>query len=106
MTPLLTTCDRWDLGGVSHPMHPDTKLPTIFVYDAYTGGIGIAETTYQSLQELLTATLSMIRACPCTDGCPSCIQSPKCGSGNRPLDKWGAVTLLERLLTETAKIEA
>ncbi len=98
MMPLLATCDRWDLGGVSHPNHPDTALPTIFVHDAYSGGIGIAEATYPTLKTLLEATLQMIAECPCAEGCPSCIQSPKCGNNNHPLDKFGAVDLLKRLL--------
>jgi DEAD/DEAH box helicase domain-containing protein len=98
MMPLLSTCDRWDIGGVSHPDHPDTALPTVFIYDGYAGGVGIAEATYDRLQELLGATLSAIRGCPCAEGCPSCVQSPKCGNNNEPLDKLGACTLLEALL--------
>jgi DEAD/DEAH box helicase domain-containing protein len=103
MMPLLATCDRWDLGGVSHPAHPDTSLPTIFVYDAYPGGIGIAEGTYPSLSELLEATRAMIAECPCAEGCPSCVQSPKCGNNNEPLDKWGAQEVLAALLQPQAK---
>jgi DEAD/DEAH box helicase domain-containing protein len=98
MMPLLSTCDRWDVGGVSHPEHPDTNLPTVFVYDGYPGGVGIAEATYARLQELLTATREIIADCPCADGCPSCVQSPKCGNNNEPLDKNGARRLLEMLL--------
>ncbi len=99
MMPLLATCDRWDLGGVSHPAHPDTNLPTIFVYDAYPGGVGIAEGTYPDLPTLLLSTKAMIAECPCAEGCPSCVQSPKCGNNNEPLDKQGAIDLLEALLT-------
>ena len=97
MMPLLSTCDRWDVGGVSHPDHPDTGLPTIFIYDGYPGGVGIAEATYSTLDELLTATLAIITDCPCAEGCPSCVQSPKCGNNNEPLDKQGARRLLELL---------
>ena len=98
MMPLLSTCDRWDVGGVSHPEHPDTNLPTIFIYDGYPGGVGIAEATYASLRELLGATHALIADCVCADGCPSCVQSPKCGNNNEPLDKTGARRLLESLL--------
>jgi DEAD/DEAH box helicase domain-containing protein len=98
MMPLLCTCDRWDLGGVSHCEHPDTLAPTIFIYDGYPGGVGIAEATYERLEELLRATHATIAACPCADGCPSCVQSPKCGNNNEPLDKHGAQYLLELLL--------
>ncbi len=99
MTPLLATCDRWDLGGVSHPNHPDTTFPTIFVHDAYSGGVGIAEAIYPALKELLVATQKMIEECPCAEGCPSCVQSPKCGNNNQPLDKYGASELLKLLLS-------
>jgi DEAD/DEAH box helicase domain-containing protein len=98
MMPLLCTCDRWDVGGVSHCDHPDTQQPTIFIYDGYPGGVGIAEATYEMLEELLRATHATIADCPCADGCPSCVQSPKCGSNNEPLDKQGARYLLELLL--------
>lgn len=98
MMPLLSTCDRWDVGGVSHSDHPDTALPTIFIYDGYPGGVGIAEATYAGLRELLGATHAIIMDCPCIDGCPSCVQSPKCGNNNVPLDKRGAQRLLEALL--------
>ncbi|MCX6381491.1 MAG: DEAD/DEAH box helicase [Armatimonadetes bacterium] len=102
MMPLMATCDRWDLGGVSHTNHPDTASPTIFVYDAYSGGVGIAEATYPTLQLLLRATQQMIAECPCAEGCPSCVQSPKCGNNNQPLDKHGANELLDILLRDTA----
>jgi DEAD/DEAH box helicase domain-containing protein len=102
MMPLLCTCDRWDVGGVSHNDHPDTHRPTIFIYDGYPGGVGIAEATYERLEALLCATHATIAACPCADGCPSCIQSPKCGNNNEPLDKQGARYLLELLLPEAA----
>jgi DEAD/DEAH box helicase domain-containing protein len=100
MMPLLSTCDRWDVGGVSHPEHPDTALPTIFIYDGYPGGVGIAEATYASLDVLLKATHDIIMECPCADGCPSCVQSPKCGNNNEPLDKRGAGQLLRLILAK------
>jgi DEAD/DEAH box helicase domain-containing protein len=106
MMPLLNTCDRWDVGGVSHPEHPDTALPTIFIYDAHPGGIGIAEATYDTLDELLKAASSLIADCPCLDGCPSCVQSPKCGNNNSPLDKIGARFLIDRLMRPTISPEA
>ena len=98
LLPLFATCDRWDIGGVSTPMHPDTGLPTVFVYDGHPGGAGFAERGYQRAREWLTATLDAITACECERGCPSCIQSPKCGNGNDPLDKAGSVVLLKLLL--------
>lgn len=98
MMPLLATCDRWDVGGISYPLYPDTNAPTVFIYDGYPGGVGIAESTYERLHELLSATHAIIAECPCADGCPSCVQSPKCGSNNEPLDKRGARLLLELLL--------
>lgn len=98
LMPLFTMCDRWDVGGVSSPYHPDTALPTIFIYDGYPGGAGISEATFDRLRELLAVTAEMIESCPCQDGCPSCIQSPKCGNNNKPLDKRGAAFLLEKLV--------
>ncbi|MGI9622476.1 MAG: DEAD/DEAH box helicase [Acidimicrobiales bacterium] len=97
--PLFTICDRWDVGGVSTALHADTMLPTIFIYDGYQGGAGIAELGFESADRHLRATLDVLHSCPCADGCPSCVQSPKCGNGNEPLDKDSAVTLLETLLT-------
>ncbi len=98
LLPLFATCDRWDIGGVSTPLHPDTGLPTVFVYDGHPGGAGFAERGYQRARDWLGATLAAITACECERGCPSCIQSPKCGNGNDPLDKAGAVRLLSTLL--------
>ena len=100
LLPLVATCDRWDIGGVSTPMHPDTELTTIFIYDGYPGGAGIAERGAMTSQRWLRATLEAIRGCPCAHGCPSCVQSPKCGNGNEPLDKQGAVALLAAILGE------
>ncbi len=94
MLPLFTICDRWDVGGVSMAVHPQTGEPTIFVYDGYPGGAGIAELAFDAAARHVRATLDLIAACPCDDGCPSCVQSPKCGNWNEYLDKGGAITLL------------
>ena len=98
MLPLFTLCDRNDIAGVSTPLHPDTGKAQIFIYDAYPGGIGIAEKGFELVEKLWQATLDAITACPCQEGCPSCIQSPKCGNNNKPLDKKAAQILLEGLL--------
>ena len=94
MLPLFTICDRWDVGGVSMAQHPQTGEPTIFVYDGYPGGAGIAELAFDAAARHVRATLDLVAACPCDDGCPSCVQSPKCGNWNEYLDKGGAITLL------------
>ena len=98
LLPLVATCDRWDIGGVSTPMHPDTGLTTIFVYDGYPGGAGITERGFHTSERWLRATLETIQACLCARGCPSCVQSPKCGNGNEPLDKTAAAALLAAIL--------
>ena len=98
MLPLFTICDRWDVGGVSTEFQPDTGLATICIYDAYLGGAGIAELGYQRGRTHLTATLELLRSCACDFGCPSCVQSPKCGNLNEPLSKLGAITLLTEIL--------
>lgn len=98
--PLFALCDRNDIGGVSTPSHPDTGRAQIFIYDAYPGGIGIAEKGFDLIEELWQATLKAITECPCQEGCPSCIQSPKCGNNNKPLDKKAAQILLGGLLGE------
>ncbi|MGW4382751.1 DEAD/DEAH box helicase [Kitasatospora sp. NPDC004531] len=98
LLPLFATCDRWDIGGVSVPLHPDTGLPTVFVYDGHSGGAGFAERGFRRAVEWLTATRDAIAACECDRGCPSCVQSPKCGNGNEPLDKAAAIRLLTVLL--------
>ncbi len=96
--PLFAMCDRNDIGGVSTPLHPDTGRAQVFIYDAYPGGIGITEKGFDIITELWQATLRTIVECPCQDGCPSCIQSSKCGNNNQPLDKQAARVLLEELL--------
>jgi DEAD/DEAH box helicase domain-containing protein len=96
--PLYALCDRNDIGGVSTPFHADTGRAQIFIYDAHAGGIGIAEKGYELIDDLWKTTLKAISECPCEDGCPSCIQSPKCGNNNEPLDKAAARVLLEELL--------
>jgi DEAD/DEAH box helicase domain-containing protein len=98
MMPLVATCDRWDIGGVSTVLHPDTGRPTIVVHDGHPGGAGFAERGYAALPEWLTATRDAVAACECESGCPSCVQSPKCGNGNEPLDKARAVLLLDLVL--------
>ncbi len=98
LLPLFATCDRWDIGGASTALHPDTGRPTIFVYDGHPGGAGFAERGHAAAREWLTATRDAILACQCDDGCPSCVQSPKCGNANNPLDKWAAVALLTTVL--------
>ncbi|MGK5628026.1 DEAD/DEAH box helicase [Streptomyces sp. URMC 123] len=100
MLPLFATCDRWDIGGVSVPLHADTLLPTVFVYDGHPGGAGFAERAFHTAYTWLHATRAAIAACECEAGCPSCIQSPKCGNGNEPLHKRGAVRLLTTLLSK------
>jgi DEAD/DEAH box helicase domain-containing protein len=98
LLPLFAQCDRWDIGGLSTALHEGTGLATIFVYDGVPGGVGIAEVGFQQAEAWWRATADLLRDCPCADGCPSCVQSPKCGSGNQPLDKDGARLLAEALL--------
>ncbi len=98
LLPLFAMCDRWDIGGLSILIHPDTGKPQIFIYDGFPGGIGITEKAFALLESLWTATLDTIEQCPCDFGCPSCVQSPKCGNNNEPLDKKGAAVLLKGLL--------
>jgi DEAD/DEAH box helicase domain-containing protein len=99
LLPLVAACDRWDVGGVSYDLHPTTGRLTVFVYDGHDGGAGFAERGFRAAREWLGATVQAIASCECAAGCPSCIQSPKCGNGNDPLSKQGAVMLLECLLS-------
>ena len=94
LLPLLASCDRGDIGGVSTAVGPVGGLPTIFVYDGYPGGAGFAARGFRTMSTWWDATASAIEACECPTGCPSCVQSPKCGNGNDPLDKDGAVRVL------------
>jgi DEAD/DEAH box helicase domain-containing protein len=98
LLPLVATCDRWDIGGLSTAMHPDTGAPTVFVYDGHPGGAGFAERAYHAAGEWLGATRAAIDSCACEAGCPSCVQSPKCGNGNDPLAKADAVRVLDAVL--------
>jgi DEAD/DEAH box helicase domain-containing protein len=98
LLPLFAGCDRWDIGGISTTLHPDTGEPTVLVYDGYPGGAGFAERGYHVLSAWLGAVADAVRACPCTAGCPSCVQSPKCGNGNNPLDKRGAIAVLDLMV--------
>lgn len=96
--PLFAICDRWDVGGLSAAAHPDAPAGVFFIYDGYDGGIGIATLAFAAAERHLEATVDLIAACPCHRGCPSCVQSPKCGNFNEPLDKDGAIRLLRGAL--------
>ncbi|MBE1485584.1 DEAD/DEAH box helicase domain-containing protein [Plantactinospora soyae] len=104
LLPLVATCDRWDIGGLSTAAHPDTEAPTVFVYDGHPGGAGFAERAYHAAAAWLGATRDAIAECGCETGCPSCVQSPKCGNGNNPLAKAEAVRVLDVVLTNLAKV--
>jgi DEAD/DEAH box helicase domain-containing protein len=96
--PLWAMCDRWDIGGLSTNLHYQTGRPTIFVYDGHSGGVGITERGFEAFEGWVEDTAKMLDGCPCESGCPSCVQSPKCGNLNEPLDKAGALELLNRML--------
>ncbi len=98
LLPLWAMCDRWDIGGLSTNIHPQTGRPTVFVYDGHAGGVGIAERGFEAFEGWVGDTATLVRGCPCADGCPSCVQSPKCGNLNELLDKRGAATFLARLV--------
>ena len=97
--PLLAMCDRWDIGGLSTNAHPQTGGPTIFIHDGHPGGVGITRIAFAHFEELVGDAHRLITECRCRDGCPSCVQSPKCGNLNEPLSKAGALELLGRLLS-------
>jgi DEAD/DEAH box helicase domain-containing protein len=97
--PLIAMCDRWDIGGLSTNVHPQTGVPTIFIYDGHPGGVGITRRGYDEFERLVADANRLIGECPCKSGCPSCVQSPKCGNLNEPLSKRGALELLRRLQT-------
>jgi DEAD/DEAH box helicase domain-containing protein len=99
LLPLWAMCDRWDIGGLSTNVHYQTGRPTIFVYDGHAGGVGITERGFERFEDWVDDTTRMLRRCPCAAGCPSCVQSPKCGNLNEPLDKAGALAVLERMST-------
>ena len=97
--PLLAMCDRWDIGGLSTNVHFQTGRPTIFVYDGHPGGVGIAHRGFELFEKLVEDAARLIAECPCADGCPSCVQSPKCGNLNEPLHKAGALEVMDRMIT-------
>ena len=103
LLPLFAMCDRADIGGLSTPVHRQSRLPTVFVYDGYPGGVGISRRGFDAFESLARDTLGVITRCPCKKGCPACIQSPKCGNWNEPLSKDGAVSLLRYLLGQTGR---
>jgi DEAD/DEAH box helicase domain-containing protein len=96
--PLLAMCDRWDIGGLSTNLHPQTGGPTIFIYDGHPGGIGITRRGFLVFDALVDDAHRLISECPCESGCPSCVQSPKCGNLNEPLSKLGAAEVMGRML--------
>jgi len=102
--PLLVLCDRNDIGGISCPMHEQTEQATIFVYDGYAGGVGLAHEAFSQIEELLGRALQTISSCGCENGCPSCVHSPKCGSGNRPIDKPASIILLQKLMAASPPV--
>jgi DEAD/DEAH box helicase domain-containing protein len=98
MLPLMAVCDRWDIGGLSTNWHHSTGTATIFIYEAYPGGAGISPVAFDRGRRHWQATVEAIASCPCMQGCPSCVQSPKCGNLNEPLSKHGAIRLLKAVL--------
>ncbi|MBD0356357.1 MAG: DUF1998 domain-containing protein, partial [Rubrobacter sp.] len=104
--PLFAMCDRGDIGGLSVAVHRQTRVPTVFVYDGYPGGVGISERGYDAFEEVARDTLGILARCPCKSGCPACVQSPKCGNWNEPLSKEGAVAVLRYLLGQVSHYPA
>jgi DEAD/DEAH box helicase domain-containing protein len=98
LLPLWAMCDRWDIGGLSTNIHPETGRPTVFIYDGHPGGVGITERGFEQFEGWVADTAALLAGCPCSSGCPSCVQSPKCGNLNDMLDKDGARTFLGRLV--------
>jgi DEAD/DEAH box helicase domain-containing protein len=101
LLPLWAMCDRWDIGGLSTNIHFQTNRPTVFIYDGHAGGVGITERGFDAFEGWVADTARMLEGCPCSDGCPSCVQSPKCGNLNEMLDKGGALTFLRRLVASS-----
>jgi DEAD/DEAH box helicase domain-containing protein len=106
MFPLFALCDRDDIGGISTPYHLQVGKAAIFIYDGYPGGVGLAHRAFDVIEDLLNKTRALVAQCPCVDGCPSCIHSPKCGSGNKPLDKKACGVILDLLLEPEKTIAA
>jgi DEAD/DEAH box helicase domain-containing protein len=104
LLPLWAMCDRWDIGGLSTNIHPQTGRPTVFVYDGHPGGVGITARGFDRFEGWVADTAALIRGCPCSNGCPSCVQSPKCGNLNDMLHKRGALLFLERLSISAAPV--
>ncbi len=104
--PLLAMCDRWDIGGLSTNLHPQTGGPTIFIYDGHPGGVGITRTAFRAFDALVADAHRLIAECPCASGCPSCVQSPKCGNLNEPLSKRGALDVMGRMLALASPVAA
>jgi DEAD/DEAH box helicase domain-containing protein len=104
LLPLWAMCDRWDIGGLSTNIHFQTDAPTVFIYDGHSGGVGITERGFGAFEGWVEDTARMLQGCPCTDGCPSCVQSPKCGNLNEMLDKAGALILLRRMVAASTSV--
>ncbi|MFN3479971.1 MAG: Zn-binding domain-containing protein, partial [Thermodesulfovibrionales bacterium] len=97
--PLYALCDKGDIGGLSYPLYPAFRKPVIFIYDGYEGGVGLTKRAFDVIEDWFRTALTIIKECPCEEGCPFCVQDPQCGSSNQPLDKEGAIYLLGRWLT-------
>jgi len=100
--PLLAMCDRWDIGGLSTNIHFQTGSPTIFIYDGHPGGVGISRRGYDEFERLVADAARLVGECPCAEGCPSCVQSPKCGNLNEPLHKAGSLELMDGIINRIA----